>query len=271
MSFTTEQLTQICKEALHIAHEVLSSLTDKGTSEVHDKYVTDISTKGDRAVSDALIAFFKEQKIPAILYSEEYGRIELMEDPKLMIVFDDIDGTNNYNRGRGILPYTTVVTIFDSTEPNFEDALIAGIIEHNSGNLWHAVRNGGCYLNDVRTKTSGRRILDRRTLVTIDHYISCKDISKFLDVYPESWVKDFGSTALHYAGISSGMIDAHLSTLQKAHDLGAGFLLVKEAGGFIADLDGKPFDKVRYDFDAQYPIIAASTQELGKILLSKLK
>jgi myo-inositol-1(or 4)-monophosphatase len=266
-----EELTQICKDALYKAHDVLDYIGSKGTSEIHDKHVVDISTKGDMVVSEALRRYFKEQKIPAVFYSEEFGRIELMKNPRYTITIDDIDGTDNYYRGRGILPFCTVVAIFDSTEPSFQDVLVAGVIEHNSGRLWHAERNKGCYLNDVRINTSGRKILDRRTLVIIDHYISGKDVSKFLDIYPESWVKDFGSAAFHLAGVSSGLFDAYLSPSQKAHELGAGYLLIKEAGGFLSDLEGKSLDKAKYNFDSKYPIVAASTEELGKVLLSKLK
>lgn len=66
-----EQLTQICKDALYKAHNVLYALGDRGISEVHDEHVTDISTQGDMAVSKALTRFFEEQKFPAVLYSEE--------------------------------------------------------------------------------------------------------------------------------------------------------------------------------------------------------
>jgi len=265
-----EHLVRICKGSLYKAHGVLNLLGNKGISEVHDQRVTDISTEGDRNVSAALIKFFTEQKIPAVLYSEESGRVEITRNPKYTIAFDDIDGTDNYFRGRGILPYCTAVSIFDSPEPDFENTLVSGIMEHNSGKLWHAARGGGCYLNGKGVTTSGRKSLDRRALVIIDHYSAGGDASKFLKIYPVSWVKDFGTSAFHLAGISSGLFDACLNPSQKAHELGAGYLLIREAGGYLADLDGNSLDKLKYDFDARYPIIAASTKELGKSLLEKL-
>lgn len=271
MDWNMEQLTQICKDALYKAHSVLDTLSDRGIHEVHDEHVTDISTQGDMAVSEALTRFFKEQRIPAVLYSEESGRTELTRNPKYTITVDDIDGTDNYQRGRVILPYCTVVTIFDSPKPNFENVLISGIIEHNSKKLWHAVRDNGCYLDGSRVNTSGRKSLDRRTLVIIDHYIGGENISKFLKIYPVSWVKDFGSAAFHLAGVSNGLFDAYLSPSQKAHELGAGYLLIKEAGGFLTDWNGSSLDKTRYDFGGKYQIVAASTEELGKVLLSKLQ
>ncbi|UCB46439.1 MAG: hypothetical protein JSV25_03165 [Spirochaetota bacterium] len=238
---------------------------------MQSSHTTDITTEDDMAVSMKLIDLFKKQKIQAILYSEEAGEITILKNPQFTITFDDIDGTGNYHRGRGLLPYCTVVTIFDSINPLFENVLIAGIIEHNSGDIWHAVRNEGCFLNDRRVQTTGKNNLDRSALVIIDHYASHKDINKLLSIYSKSWVKDFGSAAFHMAGISSGMFDGYISYAQKAHELGAGYLLVKEAGGFLQDLYGNPLDELRYEFDRKYNIVAASTEKLGKILLTKLK
>ena len=265
------KLIKICKKALLLAHEALERAGESGIHEIRDTHVTDITTEGDMAVSKQLTDFFKEQAMPAILYSEESGKIPIVKNPQFTITFDDIDGTDNYYRGRGLLPHCTVVTMFDSINPLFENALIAGIIEHNSGHIWHAVRNGGCFLNDRRVHTSARESLDRRALVIIDHYASYKNINKLLEVYEKTWVKDFGSAAFHLAGISSGMFDGYISHMQKAHELGAGYLLVKEAGGYMQDLSGNTLDKQRYDFDSKYSIAAASTEKFGKILLSHLE
>lgn len=266
-----KSFADICKDALYQAHNVLEGLKAKGAVEVHAQHVTDISTRGDMAISNFLMDFFEKQRIPAIIYSEESGKKELVKKPKYTITFDDLDGTDNYYRGRGLLPYCTVVTFFDSPKPNFEDAIAAGILEHNSRRLWYAERGKGCFLNDIKVNTSKIRKLDRRTLIIIDHYAGCESIQKFLDIYPNSWVKDFGSAALHLAGVSSGLFDAFLSSSGKAHELGAGYLLIKEAEGFLSDWSGSSLDKTVYNFNEKYLIIAASTPELGKTLLSKLK
>ena len=66
------------------------------------------------------------------------------------------------------------------------------------------------------------------------------------------------------------MFDAFLNASHKAHELGAGHLMLKEAGGFLTDWEGRSLDDVPYDFDATYKIIAAATPELGQLLLSSL-
>jgi myo-inositol-1(or 4)-monophosphatase len=264
------EMSEICIGSLHKAKKVLDSLKDGGRAEINHERVEDISTEGDMAVSRNLIDFFKKSKIPAVLYSEEAGKIELAKNPEYTIAFDDIDGTGNYFRGRSILPHCTVVTIFDSVEPTFNDAVVAGVIEHNSDTIWNAIKGGGCFMNDQGVKTSGKEILDKKTKIAIDCYMGGNDISRLSDIFSDSWVSDFSTAALHLAGVGSGIFDAYISPKQKAHELGAGYLLIKEAGGYLTDWDGKCLGKTSYDFDSKYPVIAASTKELGKIILSKL-
>jgi len=271
MSWGVTELRRVCEDALRKAHQVLINLGSAGVQEIQGERVTDITTRGDITISEVLTSFFKDEGVPAVLYTEESGVIKLVKEPEYVIALDDIDGTNNYHRGGSALQHCTAITVFDSLKPCFSDALIGGVVEHSSRNAWLAVRGRGCYYNNTKVKTSLRTVLDKRTLIVVDHYASGENILKFLRVYGVAWVKDFGSAAFHLAGVSSGLFDAYLSCSQKAHELGAGYLLIKEAGGFLSDLNGAPLDKKKYCFDAKYGVIAASTRELGKALLSRIK
>ena len=264
-------LTSLCKEALLLANNTVLSLGVSGREEVHDKHVIDISTKADMNISRSLLDFFKAKNIPAVLYSEESGRSDLRKNPEYIITFDDLDGTDNYYRGKEMLPYCSIVTIVDKADsPTFNDILIAGVIEHRTKNMWIGIRGEGCYLNDKACKTSGREILDRRTSIVLDHYGSTSDIKQFGNLYSHAWVKDFGSAGFHLAGVSSGIFDAFINTKQKGHEIGAGYLLVKEAGGSIIDLNGKDISSLIYNFDAKYKIIAGATKELSDKILEKI-
>lgn len=263
-------LTRICLEALDKSHSTLAALGADGADEVHDDHVVDISTRGDMAVSRALIDFFTATGLPARVLSEEAEPVDLAASPTYTIAFDDIDGTDNYARGMGMLPHCTLVCLFDSPEPCYRDALVAGVIEHVSGCVWHAVRDRGCFLDGGPTHSSGRRRLDRRTVTIVDHYGSGNDLARFGPIYPRAWVKDYGSSALHLAGVSSGMFDAFLGSAQKGHELGAGYLLIREAGGAVTDWEGGPLHDSPYDFDGRRPIVAAATPELAAVLLEAL-
>lgn len=266
----TPELVALCRRALEVARSAVASLGDRGTVEVHGEHVVDISTRGDLAVSEALTRFFAENAPPAVLYSEESGRLELGRDPRLTIAFDDIDGTDNYHRGRELLPHCTVVTLFDSPTPDFGDALVAAVLEHRTGTTWEAVRGGGCRVNDRTAQPTTRTELDRRTLVIVDHYVTGRELPRLTPLYPEVWVKDYGSAALHLVGISSGLFDAYLAAGQKAHELGAGCLLIEEAGGCLTDWSGASLTGIPYDFGGRYPVVAAGNAGLHRALLERL-
>jgi len=266
-----KQLLDLCQRVLLNSRRQLKSIGKKGLQEVHDEKVTDITTLADRMVSERIIQLLRKSKIPATLFDEERGQINLSKNPKYVIAFDDIDGTDNYKRARRSLPHCTLITIFDSTTPNFEDALIAGVIEHLSGDIWVGIRGEGCYYNGKKVKTSRKTKVDRKTLVSIDGYLGHEFIPRLHRVYSDAWVKSLGSAGFEFAGISSGAIDGFISPLQKAHELGAGYRLIKEAGGYICDLQGNPLDKMPYNFNEKYQIVAAATEELAHNLISKIK
>ena len=239
-------------------------------SEVHDRHVVDIATRGDRRVSDVLTGFFRTSGLPCVVLSEESGKVNLCAEPLYTVVIDDIDGTDNFFRGDGLLPYCTIISVLSGVRPTFADTVAAGIIEHRSGATWLAEKGKVSLLNGVPAHSSQVKELNRRTLVAIDHYGSSTEISKLAPLHAGAWIKDFGSAGFHLAGVASGMFDAYVTTGQKGHEIAAGYLLITEAGGSISDFDGRGMDAKLFDFGAKYEIIAAGNQTLARLIVSAL-
>jgi len=272
MTITTEKLNEIIIDVLSLSHRVLLSLGTRGIKRLRKNNQNhDITTNADIAISKALIEYFQSIHIPAILCSEESGKFFFSESPRYLIAIDELDGTGNYHKGKGNLPYCTVITIFDSTTPTFSNVNAAGIIEHQSENIWFAKREKGCFFNNKQVFVSDTSVLKRDTLIIIDHYASSREIDILKNLYTVSWVKDFGSAALHLAGISSGMFDAYISSRQKAHELGAGFLMIIEAGGCITNFSGISISGLPYSFDKTYDIIASAKPRMIESIVLKLK
>ncbi len=260
---------------LDVAVDTLAGLDEGATQEVHGGRVTDISTRGDLAVSQALIDYFKSTKASLVLLSEESGRIELSSKPQYLVSFDDIDGTDNFFRGRDILPYCTVISIFEGGQPAYKDTLAAGIVEHRSQTRWLAERGTGAIvygrgLEGRKASSSKRQVLDRRSLVVVDQYSAKERVGELNRLAALAWVKDFGSSALHLAGAASGLFDGYVNLRHKSHELAAGYLLLREAGGVLTDLSGRELDEVPYDFDATMGVVAAGSESLSKALLECL-
>ena len=263
-------MINLLQTALALARTSLAGMDMDARTEIHDQHVVDITTKGDRGVSDVLTAFFRESGFSAVVLSEESGRVDLCSDPQYTVTIDDIDGTDNFFRGGGLLPYCTIISILAGTRPSFADAVAAGIIEHRTGALWLAEKGKGCLFQGVGARTSQKNELNRRTLVPIDHYGSAHDLPRLAALHSRAWIKDFGSAGFHLAGVASGMFDAYVTTAQKGHEIAAGYLLITEAGGCLLDMTGRPLGTRPYDFNATYEIIAAGNKVLAESILSIL-
>jgi fructose-1,6-bisphosphatase/inositol monophosphatase family enzyme len=105
----------------------------------------------------------------------------------------------------------------------------------------------------------------------IDHYACGRELRRLSRLHAEAWVKDFGSAGFHLAGVACAMFDAFVSSDQKGHELAAGYLLIKEAGGCILDLRGRPIDHVRFDFSAKYDVVASGDLSLAQAIVTRVE
>jgi myo-inositol-1(or 4)-monophosphatase len=108
---------------------------------------------------------------------------------------------------------------------------------------FHAVRGGGAYLGDVRLAVSTTSALADSILATGFPYrrpdARSSNLENFAALLPE--VRDLrrmGSAALDLAYVAAGRFDGFWELHLAPHDVAAGALLVREAGGRVSDLDG---------------------------------
>lgn len=223
-----------------------------------------ITLRLDLELQDQIINSLKEKKIAARVVSEELPYpLDLSKNPNLLIAIDPLDGTENAYRERK--PFSTVLTVFNTLKPKFSDVLCSGCVELSSGDMWYADQSG-CYKNGKRVKTSNTKDLNKDTHCIIDFYYP-KNIEEFRPICEKARVRDYGSMATHLAWLASGQVDAVMSLYQKSHELGAGYLMVKKAGGVITDIYGKPLEERKYDFNERIPFIASANEELHKKIL----
>lgn len=273
-AWTTEILKNIVLEALARAKKRLRRVGEAGKREVYDEHVVDITTQGDRQISEDLVAFFRKTKIPAILLSEEKGRIEISSQPRYTIAWDDIDGTENWKRGNGVMPYATILVIYEGIEPLFQDAVVAALYEHTTGQTWLAVRGHGCFFKNekdkefVLCKTSQMEKIELyQTGMRVDLYAMREAMDVVEKLNRVAWLKDVGSSGYHFAAVANGSTDVFVNSGCKGHEFGTGYLLVTEAGGFVSDWKGELYATKPFDFNAKYDLVCAATEKLGREVL----
>jgi len=277
MNKETEKLKYMCLNAVKSAHGIVKTLGEKGIAKVHVQGKDEVVTKADLAVLEGWRGYFDSNDIPINVLTEESRDVPFgkREDAKYLGVGDEIDGTFNFNRFRGVIPNCAIFTIFDSPEPRFKDALVTAVLEHNSGNLWYAVRDEGCYFNGKRVTTSGMKELGKDTAIFIDKgpCPTTEHSFRYLSLESKCWPRNISCAGVHLAGVASGSYsgwDGFLCMIQKPEELAAGYLLIKEAGGYLSDAQGNSFDMEKFDWNKKYEIIAAATSELGKGIRKEL-
>ncbi len=248
------------------------------TQEVRDERTTDISTLADRRLSSFLIDGVNERWPGSTILTEESGRLD--GDGRITVAIDDLDGTDNFHRFRQLLPWCTVVTVFRGNKPSYRDALAAGIIEHHSGYMWLAEADEcdgaagtetGPDGREIPLRASLKKVLDRRSLVLVDHYTARKDVAGLSGIHESAWVKDFGSSALHLSLVASGRAEACVNLRHKAHELGAGYLLCKAAGAEMVTTDGQDLGTLPFVFDGTIPVIMAANTDMKSALMALLR
>ena len=198
-----------------------------------------IVTEADTAAQRAIVGVISE-RFPGHAILGEEGTAGVADGPATWLV-DPLDGTSNYAHG---IPFAcTSVAVRDG------NGLAAGaILEPFRGELFTAVRGGGAWLGDERLAVSGADSLGRALVCTGIQSDDGDAIAAFgrrivaLSRRCRA-VRCVGSPALCLAYLAAGRIDGFVERdATFAWDVGAGGLLVAEAGGRIEDLDGGPLN-----------------------------
>jgi myo-inositol-1(or 4)-monophosphatase len=230
-----DELLSTALAAAHAGAEVMARYFRAADLEVRRKAENDFVTRADQESEAAVLAVIRQRFPDHRILAEEgsgaglgHGEYEWLIDP--------LDGTTNFLQG---LPVYCV-----SIACRRGDELLAGVIEDpEGGNLFSAARGGGAFWNGRRMRVSDRAGLDGaflatgfpfRALSTLDVYLSV-----FRDVFQHAKaIRRCGSAALDQAYTAAGVYDGFFEFRLSPWDLGAGTLMVREAGGVVTDLDG---------------------------------
>jgi fructose-1,6-bisphosphatase/inositol monophosphatase family enzyme len=198
-----------------------------------------IVTWADLTAQEAIVRVIGERFPEHAILAEE-GDGEVGEAAATWLV-DPLDGTSNYAHG---IPFAcTSVAVRDA------DGLAAGaILDPFRGELFTAVRGGGAWLGGVPLAVSATDALGRSLVCTGIQSDDADAIAAFgrrmVALCGECRaVRCVGSPALCLAYVAAGRIDAFVERdATFAWDVGAGALLIAEAGGHSEDLDGGPLN-----------------------------
>ena len=151
-------------------------------------------------------------------------------------IVNALDGTTNFLHG---------IPLFASTialERNGE-IVAAVVLNPATDELFTAERGGGAFLNDRRLRVAARKNLSDAVVGCGVPHLGRGNHGKFLielrhTMGEVAGMRRLGAAALDLAYVAAGRFDGFWERDLSEWDMAAGILLIREAGGYVSDLDG---------------------------------
>ncbi len=151
-------------------------------------------------------------------------------------IVDPLDGTTNFLHG---IPQFAISIALER-----DGVIVAGLI-YNPANeeMFLAERGKGAFLNDQRIRVAARKRLAESVIACGLPHLGRGDLAlgrRETGAMQEkvAGLRRFGAAALDLAWVAAGRVDGYWERDLKPWDMAAGIVLVREAGGFVSDLDG---------------------------------
>ena len=196
----------------------------------------DFVTAADRKAEKTIFEELSKARPGYSFLMEESGTVEGSDKSHRWIV-DPLDGTTNFLHG---LPIFAISVALER-----EGQLIAGVIYNPAtDDMYVAEKGQGAWYNNRRLRVAPRRELsDALIACGIPHLGKAKDHPRFKAelaavMARASNVRRLGAASLDLALTAAGRFDGYWERNLQPWDIAAGIVLLREAGGYVSDLDG---------------------------------
>ena len=225
------------RAARKVGETIVRASDDLDRLDVQTKGVNDFVTEVDVAAEQEIIYHLQKAYPDHAILGEEGGLVG-DENAEYRWVIDPLDGTTNFIRG---IPHYAV-SIACLRNGKLEHAVIVDPVRREE---FTASRGRGAQLNGRRLRVSKLPSLEGALLGTgIPFKDHCDDqlepYAKSIQVLASqcAGIRRAGAAALDLAYVAAGRLDAFWEIGLAPWDIAAGALLVREAGGLVADING---------------------------------
>jgi len=222
--------------ALRAAAEAALILTARaGADTIREKGRADLVTAVDEASERAIGRRIRSSFPQDAFIAEEFSALRVAAGRRWIV--DPLDGTVNFVHGH---PFACVsIALVDDEGP------AVGVVNAPFlGEIYHAVRGAGAYLNDSQIKVSGVSVFGDALLGTGFPFKPGKgDPRPYMEMVGDlvsttHGVRRAGAAALDLAFVGAGRLDAFFEIGLAPWDIAAGMLIVTEAGGVVGGWPG---------------------------------
>jgi myo-inositol-1(or 4)-monophosphatase len=166
---------------------------------------------------------------------EETGSVEGKDKTHIWHI-DPLDGTTNFLHG---IPQFAISVALER-----DGQLVAGIVYNPiTDEMFMAEKGQGAYLNNQRLRVAQRTDFREAVVCCGLPHIGRGDHKQFLAECAQvmavaAGMRRMGAAALDLAYVAAGRFDAFWERRLSTWDMAAGAVLIREAGGYVADVSG---------------------------------
>jgi myo-inositol-1(or 4)-monophosphatase len=168
---------------------------------------------------------------------EESAEVPATDESGRRWVIDPLDGTTNFLHG---LPHFAISIALEE-----RGEIIAGMVyDPIKDDLFHAEKGTGAWHNDHRLRVSARNRMTECLIATGAPFAGKGDRGQFLGeidavMAETAGIRRWGAAALDLAYVAAGRFDGFWERGLSPWDIAAGLILVREAGGYVSEMNGK--------------------------------
>jgi myo-inositol-1(or 4)-monophosphatase len=253
-------LKNICTEIEKAARETGSFILKESDgfdiSRTEIKGLNNFVSYVDKA-SEKMLVDKLSHLLPEAGFITEEGTIE-KKGLKYCWVIDPLNGTTNFLHG--LHPYAISIALMDHDEP------VAGIVYEVSGDeSFTAWKDGGAWLNGKTIHVSKVARLSDSLVATGLPYSDFERLEGYMKCLTHfckntHGIRRLGSAAIDLAYLACGRFEVFYEYGLHRWDIGAGILLVREAGGCVSDFSGNE------KYLSGEEIVAANSEVFSEVL-----
>ncbi|MBF0455025.1 MAG: inositol monophosphatase [Magnetococcales bacterium] len=223
------------RTARSVAKRLLDRFQHHYELSVQHKGLNDLVTEADVETEKEIIQQLKTSYPSYQVLAEESGGS--IPPRGFCWIIDPIDGTNNFIHG---LPHFSISIALAEN-----GVVIGGLVFDPMRNEMFVGENGrGAFLNDYRIRVGKTRALSEALLATGFPIKNRDRMDSYLRSFTALWhasrdVRRQGSAALDLAYVAAGRYDGYWESGLSRWDVAAGTIILKEAGGYVTDFQGK--------------------------------
>lgn len=239
IDFHSDELEACLETARRAAHEagtvLLQHYEHLERSAIRSKSsARDLVTAADLAAERVIVEHLRRACPDHAIEAEEETRDALDQRPRWFV--DPLDGTVNFVHG--IPVFSVSIALYVGTTP-----LVAVVHAPRLEETFTARRGGGAHLGTKRLCVSEADSLAEAVLATGFPYrrneLANNNVANFDRLILEiRGIRRMGSAAVDLAYVAAGRLDGYWELHLAPHDVAAGALLVREAGGIVRDVSG---------------------------------